>query len=889
MNISNDKKSFYQWETNRFLVDEDFKINQEVCFSSVKLRKALVVKTKLKNNKIVVEVPNLLLQDYHPIMVHWVIADENGKYVTKEQEFQVLKRAKPEDYVYTETEIFSFLDLEQRLKNLEEEGINKAIADYFVKNPIQSGATSEQAAQIIQNKENIEKLNKNKLDADKLPEAINNALTQAEASGAFKGEPGKDGVVPVTGAAVGQTVKVTAVDENGNPTEWEATDFPESSTQTDWNQNDESAVDYIKNKPFYEADELVVISECEVTSITTNEGWRNLTDGNGNYAYPTNCDLPLATYVYGDDYVIDINGETYNLKLSQSYDGSLAGVYYLGFNVAGGNNANANLASGAKFAIFTQLGRADDFVDGETFEGPLYCYLSSDIALPATIKIKHRDKVLKQLDSKYIKDMYHTETVQKSETREFVGGEITDAEFAALLYENRQTAVFTHPSGRTFAYLEDDSSDENYWFVKTDIEGAPPLQVRVDGDTINAGSFTSVTVNYEVEKVHKLDVKYLPDSVKSQADWNQNDEAAPDYIKNRPFYEAEVKNTFGEGVANGFTDDYSGGTLCLYETDCVLPMSEYIVGEEYVVNINGEEHLMKLDYQWDMSTGSDYVGFNIDTSMSGSTFYRPYFTSDYDFGLSYRGYFSQPDDGDIVELQLSLYLPQGTILPVTVQVYQSDYELKQLDPKYIKDMYYDTSIEEVVIEEDVEMTAGMNSCEGSFSVNINVVPNDTYTLYVNGTLYGTATTADGHLMFGSGYNLWQINDGGRVYTFYDGGVYTLKLVHNITELKQLDEKYIPDTIARAEDVEALQALVGDTSVSEQIENAIADAGFVVSPSVATVGQILSVKSVDENGKPTEWEAVNPEANTSGLELVDRTTGAHYNVYVDNGKLTMEVV
>ena len=75
MNISNDKKSFYQWETNRFLVDEDFKINQEVCFSSVKLRKALVVKTKLKNDKIIVEVPNLLLQDYHPITVHWVIVD----------------------------------------------------------------------------------------------------------------------------------------------------------------------------------------------------------------------------------------------------------------------------------------------------------------------------------------------------------------------------------------------------------------------------------------------------------------------------------------------------------------------------------------------------------------------------------------------------------------------------------------------------------------------------------------------------------------------------------------------------------------------------------------------------------------------------------------------
>lgn len=479
MNISNDKKSFYQWETNRFLVDEDFKINQEVCFSSVKLRKALVVKTKLKNNKIVVEVPNLLLQDYHPIMVHWVIADENGKYVTKEQEFQVLKRAKPEDYVYTETEIFSFLDLEQRLKNLEEEGINKAIADYFVKNPIQSGATSEQAAQIIQNKENIEKLNKNKLDADKLPEAINNALTQAEASGAFKGEPGKDGVVPVTGAAVGQTVKITAVDENGNPTEWEATDFPESSTQTDWNQNDENAPGYIKNKPFYEVPDVVIFDENIALSGGNYEG--------RDYGYYFSNELPLEA------------GKTYSL----TYDCS---------------------------SVSTTI----EFIpDDHTF-----CYLNPDNSHPVSfvqghitstgfvvdwptelsgrLTIKKLGSGIKHLDSKYIKDMYYTETVQKSETREFVGGEITDAEFAALLYENRQTAVFTHPSGRTFVYLKDNSSNANYWFVKTDIEEAPPLQVRVLGDTVGARGFTSVTVNYEEETIHKLDAKYLPDDVLEQ-------------------------------------------------------------------------------------------------------------------------------------------------------------------------------------------------------------------------------------------------------------------------------------------------------------------------------------------------------------------------------------
>jgi hypothetical protein len=88
------------------------------------------------------------------------------------------------------------------------------------------------------------------------------------------------------------------------------------------------------------------------------------------------------------------------------------------------------------------------------------------------------------------------------------------------------------------------------------------------------------------------------------------------------------------------------------------------------------------------------------------------------------------------------------------------------------------------------------------------------------------------------------------------------------------------------------------------------------PSVQTaqVGQLLSVKSVDENGKPTEWEVKTPTeifeelgftvdengtlvggavsgggASASGFELIDKTTGDKYNVYIDNGKLTAEVV
>lgn len=57
-------------------------------------------------------------------------------------------------------------------------------------------------------------------------------------------------------AVVGQIPKVKAVDSNGVPTEWEPAELSSSGTgtsvQSDWNQNDETASDYIKNRPFYQ-------------------------------------------------------------------------------------------------------------------------------------------------------------------------------------------------------------------------------------------------------------------------------------------------------------------------------------------------------------------------------------------------------------------------------------------------------------------------------------------------------------------------------------------------------------------------------------------------------------------------------------------------------------
>lgn len=80
------------------------------------------------------------------------------------------------------------------------------------------------------------------------------------------------GAIPVPATAtVGQTIRVSAVDETGKPTEWEAVDLPEQ-VQADWNQNDSTAANYVKNRPFYDSRELsATFSAAEVSKNPLEE------------------------------------------------------------------------------------------------------------------------------------------------------------------------------------------------------------------------------------------------------------------------------------------------------------------------------------------------------------------------------------------------------------------------------------------------------------------------------------------------------------------------------------------------------------------------------------------------------------------------------------------
>lgn len=59
---------------------------------------------------------------------------------------------------------------------------------------------------------------------------------------------------------------------------------------------------------------------------------------------------------------------------------------------------------------------------------------------------------------------------------------------------------------------------------------------------------------------------------------------------------------------------------------------------------------------------------------------------------------------------------------------------------------------------------------------------------------------------------------------------------------------------------------------------------VVTCQAAEPGQIIMVKSVNENGVPVEWEAVKGQASQNVLTLKDVSTGLEYWVYVKDGSL-----
>lgn len=109
--IADGRDCFYQWDLDRMIVIEDRTIT-EVHFCNKTDDCALVTIAYEDEGLWVADVPNILLQDAWDIRVY----GRNIDYTKCEKRFKVKARSKPSDYIYTETELKNYDDLELRHK-----------------------------------------------------------------------------------------------------------------------------------------------------------------------------------------------------------------------------------------------------------------------------------------------------------------------------------------------------------------------------------------------------------------------------------------------------------------------------------------------------------------------------------------------------------------------------------------------------------------------------------------------------------------------------------------------------------------------------------------------------------------------------------------------------
>lgn len=115
--IEGGRSCLYQWDVDQRLevVNSDV---LEVHFSNAVIGAALVCEVYEEDGRRFANIPNVLLQQAWAIQAHGCCELR----VRDVQVIRVVRREKPADYVYTETEVKRYEDLDKRLRALEENG-----------------------------------------------------------------------------------------------------------------------------------------------------------------------------------------------------------------------------------------------------------------------------------------------------------------------------------------------------------------------------------------------------------------------------------------------------------------------------------------------------------------------------------------------------------------------------------------------------------------------------------------------------------------------------------------------------------------------------------------------------------------------------------------------
>lgn len=165
---------FFQWDKNRKVVVHDDTIT-EVHFCNRLDNLALMCEVYECNGIRIADVPNKLLTESWDIKVY----GSDGNYTRHYETFKVVARTKPTDYVYEETEVFTYRQLEKRLIEIETAGFKKDVEEYFESHPV-AVSVNGQTGEVVLNADDVRAISiDNKASYD---DAVTKAHTHANKS-----------------------------------------------------------------------------------------------------------------------------------------------------------------------------------------------------------------------------------------------------------------------------------------------------------------------------------------------------------------------------------------------------------------------------------------------------------------------------------------------------------------------------------------------------------------------------------------------------------------------------------------------------------------------------------------------------------------------------------
>ena len=602
-------------------------------------------------------------------------------------------------------------------------------------------------------------------------------------------------------------------------------DIPETQDQiqVDWNQNDETSVDYIKNRTHY------------IDGVIINNKYPNgiledlVSEGPDEHIYKISNDVfDIQNGFYGT-IVANINGVdcTFNINGEDSLEGPNGSKFYitecnescLGLRIR--YDQGPRICTGEFLIVISDSYEYTNHSATWTLSRGIW--VTNDI-----IKSVSVINSITQLDEKFIPDTIARKSditwdnlpynlVTKDFTEEiivdgltyedynngrkpacnFIPNEIYKVIWNGEVYDNLVCSNSTGwnvimPSGEGYpGYIDDDGGDDLY---------------------INPADYRDEWVVTIIKKkvVYVFDEDCIPNTIARKVDLV---DPTWDSISNKPFLGGNIL------VDNITNEDLENGNI---------PACNFVVGESYNVIFNDKLYEDVICYKseegpWNVLGGTLEYPFYIDDdggnalvvgadepftlSITSSTKIKPNCLPDGGFGWEEDNNFTIEWDGNI-EGKESF---EGIA-----------YKVSDLTPS-VEDVIgatVETNTGETLVVEESMIDAPLDGLIAIGAGEVAIIDlSDEARVEIEAT--GMQLPSNG------------------IYFVSQGGMFISSLSYGDIVVHKIDEKFIPDAIARKNDVPL--------------------------PEFAQVGQTIVVKSVDENGKPTEWEAVDPWVMTSTTE------------------------